>query len=278
MKKLWSYFLGAILLFFIIIPLFSSVVISFVANNEITQGLNQFPNWNTFSFENYTMFLDQKIIISITYTVIISLVASILSVETAFVFAFVSSRYGLFGKRLIFATLVCIYSFPSFIHVTSFLDFKYSNNYNISLYYNSAIFIMAFFFFLLPFCFWILNSFFKYVPFSFDRQAAMDNVPTSKLLYGLIRVYLKPALRITKLIVFLICFNDILFSTFLTDRESFRLISHFIFETVYINETMNLYSSLSALGIILSTILLFITAFILRKFYYFLIQENTNNL
>jgi len=260
-------------IFVCLYPFIIIMLISLYPNNEISDGIKNIP-FSKLNFDNYisifkNIVVEDEIFFSLLFTVIISIISSFIIVFLAFFFGFFISRNK--SKYINYPLLlaITIYSIPSIFFATywSFEDFV------------PIRFIITHFNYLFPFVLLLSVNYFKYVPFAFDRQATMDGITTRYFLTHIIFHYFKPVLFFLFLLVFIIIFNDVLFSTFIANTEEYRFIGHYLIEHYYnTDQSYYKYGELSAYGTLIIIILSISTYLVVRNYQKHIINELKNNL
>ena len=265
---------NTLVLLFIAYPIIIGFLTSISLNKEVVNGFQFMPiNSEHFTFQNYTnIFNDVNIIYSFVFTFFLSIISSLIIILSSFITGFFLSRYN-YLNSIIPKLALFIYSIPSVYYAT------YWNNSSDSLIIISLQYIFSHFNYLFPFVLLLTINYFKYVPLSFDMQAAMDGISTRYFIQKIIFPYFRPVLLALFLIVFVIIFNDVLFSTFIARSERYRFIGHYIIENIYNPDQKHYrYGEISAFGIIISTLLILISSFILLNYRNYLNKELKNNI
>lgn len=76
----------------------------------------------------------------------------------------------------------------------------------------------------LPFCIWVLMSFFKEIPLEIEEAAQIDGLSRAQTLVRVILPLSAPALATTGILVFIFCWNEFLIALTLLTRDSARTV------------------------------------------------------
>lgn len=275
-----------LLMIFVLYPIIFGLLISLYPNNELSGGIHSFSIMLV-NIKNYKLIFkndNYPILLSLFYTFLISFSSSIVIITSSFFIGFYISRNKEliinlpYKKKIVIKYFplflaIFIYSIPSIFYATYW---RWNPN---SVIFISLQFILSHFNYLFPFVLLLSVNYFKYIPYTFDRQAAMDGISNKYFITRIIFPYFRPVLLFLSLIVFVIVFNDVLFSTFIANKEEYKFIGHYLVEYFYnTDQSFYQYGTLSAYGVLIMIFLIIISVIIILGYHKYIEKELKNNI
>lgn len=165
--------------------------------------------WNVFSFNNFSNYIRNSIIVSVVTTLISLLIGSFC--------AYALSRLRFRGKGVILGFTLASSMFPQIAIVsTLYLIFK-----SLQLLNTYVPMILSNLTFTLPLSIWILTSFFKSIPVSLEEAALIDGCSRWQVLLRIFLPVAAPGIFTCAILVFIMAWNEFLFAvTFTTTPAS----------------------------------------------------------
>jgi arabinogalactan oligomer / maltooligosaccharide transport system permease protein len=217
----WRHLVGLLAVFFAVFPIL--FIISAALNPLGTlQASTLIPTGA--SFENFSrLFETQPFWRWLFNSVLIAILASVLSIFISACAAYAFSRFRFKGRRGGLLALLLIQMFPQFLAiVTIYLMFATISDYWPAIGFNTpwAIIILG----LggaLGGSTWLMKGFLDTIPKDLDESATVDGATHSQIFFGIILPLIAPILAITGLLAFIGSINEfIIASIFLTDPNN----------------------------------------------------------
>nr|WP_244605451.1 carbohydrate ABC transporter permease [Halorhabdus rudnickae] len=208
-----------LLLTFALFPIFMMVISSFKSRTEIMRvGISVFPE--QFRLENYLLMFEQFPLMRYYMNgLIMAGAATILSLLIGGLAAYSLSRYSFPGKgkfemfalgtQMIPGVLILIPMFLVFILIEQGASIPMKDT------YYGMIFLYTTF--TVPFTIWMLRGYFDTIPEALEEAARIDGCTRVEALFRIIMPLAAPGMAATAMFVFLLAFNEVLFSSVLAN-------------------------------------------------------------
>jgi multiple sugar transport system permease protein len=169
-----------------------------------------------FSFENYrALLVDMNFLFFLKNSLIISVLATLISVPISTLGGFAFARYGIGGNLLKFAVLGT-QMLPGIILVLPI--FVVFNNLRLTdSFFGLTIAYMTF---NIPFLVWMLIGFFEGIPRELEEAAALDGLSPMKAFFKIIVPVATPGILAAAVLSFIFCWNEFLFALILSGGET----------------------------------------------------------
>jgi len=174
---------------------------------------------DTFTLENYrTVFNTPLFTSALRNSVVISLIATVLSVMIATVAAYAIARLEFPGKKLILSLALAIAMFPAVSLVGPLFDIWRS----IGLYDTWIGLIIPYMSFTLPLSIWTLSAFFREIPWEMEQAAQIDGATSWQAFRKVIVPLAAPGVFTAAILAFFFAWNDFVFAISLTSTDAAR--------------------------------------------------------
>lgn len=173
----------------------------------------------SFTLENYrTVFSTPLFTSALRNSVVISLVATLLSVTIATVAAYAIARLEFPGKKLILSLALAIAMFPAVSLVGPLFDIWRS----VGLYDTWLGLIIPYMSFTLPLSIWTLSAFFREIPWEMEQAAQIDGATSWQAFRKVIVPLAAPGVFTAAILAFFFAWNDFVFGISLTSTDAAR--------------------------------------------------------
>lgn len=171
---------------------------------------------------------------SFANTFISSVAAMTISLVVACLSGYSLTRFTFPGSRLVKHLILDIYMIPSILLILPI----YSIITKVGLRDNLAVYTVMVVSTTLPFCVWLMTSYFAGVPTSYEEAAMIDGCHRFKAFYKVVVPQLTPAIIATGIQAFILVWNDLMYAKILLSSEKNRTLpllisSMFAQEQVY---------------------------------------------
>ena len=174
---------------------------------------------DTWTLENYrTVFNTPLFTSALRNSVVVSLIATVLSVMIATVAAYAIARLEFPGKRLILSFALAIAIFPAVSLVGPLFDIWRS----IGLYDTWLGLIIPYMSFTLPLSIWTLSAFFREIPWEMEQAAQVDGATPWQAFRKVIVPLAAPGVFTAAILAFFFAWNDFVFAISLTSTNNAR--------------------------------------------------------
>ncbi|HUR24187.1 MAG TPA: carbohydrate ABC transporter permease [Acidimicrobiales bacterium] len=174
---------------------------------------------DTFTLENYrTVFRTPLFTSALRNSIVISLIATVLSVMIATVAAYAIARLEFPGKKLILSLALAIAMFPAVSLVGPLFDIWRS----IGLYDTWLGLIIPYMSFTLPLSIWTLSAFFREIPWEMEQAAQIDGATSWQAFRKVIVPLAAPGVFTAAILAFFFAWNDFVFGISLTSTDAAR--------------------------------------------------------
>jgi multiple sugar transport system permease protein len=174
---------------------------------------------DTWTLENYRTVFDTPLFTSaLRNSIVISLIATLLSVLIATVAAYAIARLDFPGKKLILSLALAIAMFPAVSLVGPLFDIWRS----VGLYDTWLGLIIPYMSFTLPLSIWTLSAFFRQIPWEMEQAAQVDGATPWQAFRKVIVPLAAPGVFTAAILAFFFAWNDFVFAISLTSTDAAR--------------------------------------------------------
>ncbi len=174
---------------------------------------------DTWTLDNYRTVFDTPLFTSaLRNSIVISLIATVLSVMIATVAAYAIARLEFPGKKLILSLALAIAMFPAVSLVGPLFDIWRS----VGLYDTWLGLIIPYMSFTLPLSIWTLSAFFRQIPWEMEQAAQVDGATPWQAFRKVIVPLAAPGVFTAAILAFFFAWNDFVFAISLTSTNSAR--------------------------------------------------------
>jgi multiple sugar transport system permease protein len=208
--------LGAFLLV-LLFPFYWMAITTFKPNEELLSREGN-PFWVT----NPTLAHIRKLLFDTAYpdwlwnTILVSVVATFLSLATSVLAAYAIERLRFSGSRYVGMSIFLAYLVPPsilFIPLATII-------YKLQLFDTRLALILTYPTFLVPFCTWLLMGYFKSIPFELEECALIDGASRLQILVKIILPLAVPGLISAGIFAFTLSWNEFIYAlTFVSSSE-----------------------------------------------------------
>ena len=172
------------------------------------------------SWENYRLILtgDARglFLPALANSVVVCLVATLVSVVLAMFAAYAIARLDFPGKKLILTTALAVSIFPVISLVTPLYNLWRA----IGLFDTQIGLIIPYLALTLPLSIWVLSAFFKQIPWEMEQAAQVDGATSWQAFRKVIVPLASPGVFTTAIITFFTAWNDFVFAISLTSENA----------------------------------------------------------
>jgi multiple sugar transport system permease protein len=202
-----------------IIPFMWMILASLKTNKEIYGDFTLLPQ--TLYFGHYVSLLGGKFSIWMRNSAEVSLAATTLSITLGALGAYAITRLRFAGRRVVAIGLVCTYLIPqSLLFIPLFQVVS-----NVGLTDTVGALIMIYPTITLPFCTWLLMSYFKSIPVELEEAALIDGCNRLGVLFRIVLPLSTPAIVVVGLFSFTNAWNEFLYALVMTNSVSARTVT-----------------------------------------------------
>ena len=202
-------------LFFIILPIYWLVIMSFKSNEEILGQLSYWPQ--NFSLDNYiTIFSDPSWYMGYVNSMIYVLLNVVITLVTALPAAYAFSRYRFLGDKQLFFWLLTNKMAPPAVFLLPFFQLYSSVN----LFDTHIAVALAHCLFSVPLAVWILEGFMSGVPREIDETAYIDGYSFPHFFIKIFLPMIRSAIGVTAFFSFMFSWVELLMARTLTSVEA----------------------------------------------------------
>jgi multiple sugar transport system permease protein len=220
-------------LLIVLFPLYWLIVSSLKTQSDILAGTPQIIP-SQIIFDNYRQVWESAPLLKyFRNSIIITIPAMILAVILAMISGYAFSRFNFPGKKLFGFSIILTQLFPSILFLLPyFLMFSFMQhqplfrNLNIvfigenATYWNFVLMIFTYTSFILPFCVYLMRSFYDSIPNDIEEAAMVDGCTPFQAFYKVIIPLILPAIATVAILAFLQCWNEVLFASVLTNSTT----------------------------------------------------------
>jgi multiple sugar transport system permease protein len=212
---------GALVVFLLwtVIPFFWMITASLKTNKEIYGDFTLLPH--AVYFGHYVTLLGGKFGMWMRNSAEVSLAATAISITLGALGAYAITRLRFAGRRVIALGLVCTYLIPqSLLFIPLFQVVA-----NVGLTDTVGALIMIYPTITLPFCTWLLMSYFKSIPLELEEAALIDGCNRLGVLIRIVLPLSTPAIVVVGLFSFTNAWNEFLYALVMTNSVSSRTVT-----------------------------------------------------
>jgi multiple sugar transport system permease protein len=174
---------------------------------------------STWTLDNYrTVFKTPLFTSALRNSIVISLIATVLSVMIATVAAYAIARLEFPGKKLILSLALAIAMFPAVSLVGPLFNIWRS----VHLYDTWLGLIIPYMSFTLPLSIWTLSAFFREIPWEMEQAAQIDGATSWQAFRKVIVPLAAPGVFTAAILAFFFAWNDFVFGISLTSTNRAR--------------------------------------------------------
>lgn len=181
---------------------------------------NFFPRPDQMSLDNYRLILtggaSELFVPALINSLVVCLVATLISVILATFCAYAIARLDFPGKKLILVTALAVSFFPVISLVTPLFD-VWSK---IGLFDTQLGLIIPYLSLTLPLAIWTLSAFFQQIPWEMEQAAQVDGATSWQAFRKVIVPLASPGVFTTAIITFFTAWNDFVFAISLTSDKA----------------------------------------------------------
>ncbi|WP_390622722.1 carbohydrate ABC transporter permease [Mobilicoccus massiliensis] len=181
---------------------------------------NFFPKSGEWSLDNYRLILtggaSELFLPALANSLVICLVATLISVILATFCAYAIARLDFPGKRMILVTALAVSFFPVISLVTPLFN-VWSK---IGLFDTQIGLIIPYLSLTLPLAIWTLSAFFQQIPWEMEQAAQVDGATSWQAFRKVIVPLASPGVFTTAIITFFTAWNDFVFAISLTSDKA----------------------------------------------------------
>lgn len=208
------YGLIGLIVFYAVFPFYWAVISSLKSGSAIF-SVEPFPAHP--SLQNYTtLFVEQRFARNILNSLIVSSVATILSLFLAMTSAYALSRVRFRGRSVMLFAILSVSMFPQIAVLSGMFELIRL----LGLYNSLTGLILSYLILTLPFTAWVLTAFMRELPRELEEAAIIDGTSPWRILTRVFLPVMGPALAATGLLAFIVAWNEFLFAlTFTLSNE-----------------------------------------------------------
>jgi trehalose/maltose transport system permease protein len=212
--RIGFYGLLALIIFYAVFPFYWAVISSLKTGSAIFQ-VELIPS--TASLENYrALFVEQSFARNIVNSLVVSSVATLVSLALAALAAYALGRIKFRGRAAVLFAVLSISMFPQIAVLSGLFELIRS----FGLYNSLTGLIFSYLILTLPFASWVLTTFMRELPRELEEMAAIDGASAFRTLTEIFIPLMAPALAAAGLLAFILAWNEFLFAlTFTLSNE-----------------------------------------------------------
>ncbi|MDY6065714.1 MAG: carbohydrate ABC transporter permease [Finegoldia sp.] len=215
-KSLIKTILLAIILFFMVSPIFILINSSLKTYNEI---LKWPPSWfNSFHFENYkeVIFGDNSIVRPFINSLQISIITTFICIFIGSISAYAVTRFNFIGKKVFLFVILLTQMFSQVILVNPmYMIFSKLNLLDTKLSLIISVSAIC-----MPMTIWLLYSYFSNIPIDYEEASWMDGSSRLQGIKNIVLPLAGPGLITSGLFAFIASWGDLIFSqTFIMSSD-----------------------------------------------------------
>ena len=202
-----------------VVPFIWMILASLKTNKEIYQDFTILPK--TVYFGHYVSLLGGKFGIWMRNSAEVSIAATALSITLGSIGAYAITRLRFAGRRVIALGLVCTYLIPQALLFIPLFQVVAG----LGLSDTVGALILVYPTITLPFCTWLLMSYFKSIPTELEDAALIDGCNRLGVLLRIVLPLSTPALVVVCLFSFTQAWNEFLYALVITNSVSTRTVT-----------------------------------------------------
>lgn len=208
----WSV-VNLLVIAYAIVPVLWIASLSFKPTGTMHDGRFVPQKW---TLDNYRgIFRTSAFTSALVNSIGIGVIATVIAVAIGMMAAYAVARLEFPGKRLLIGVALLIAMFPPISLVSPLFDIERA----IGLFDTWGGLILPYVAFGLPLALYTLSSFFREIPWELEKAAKMDGATPAQAFWKVIAPLAAPGVVTTAILVFIFCWNDLLFAISLTSTE-----------------------------------------------------------
>ncbi|MBF0663756.1 MULTISPECIES: carbohydrate ABC transporter permease [unclassified Rhodococcus (in: high G+C Gram-positive bacteria)] len=208
----WSA-VNVLVLLYALVPVLWIASLSFKPPGTIQDG-NFIPQ--QWTLDNYRgIFKTNAFTSALINSIGIGLIATFIAVILGTMAAYAVARLDFPGKKVLVGVALLIAMFPQISLVSPLFEIMRS----IGLFDTWAALIIPYITFSLPLAIYTLSAFFREIPWELEKAAKMDGATPAQAFRKVIAPLAAPGIITAAILVFIFCWNDLLFAISLTSTE-----------------------------------------------------------
>jgi multiple sugar transport system permease protein len=215
-KVLWSIAIFVVL-FYALIPVLWIASLSFKSKDQFGDG----KFFSGISWDNYDVIFSGDLFLKpLLNSIIVALVATLISIVLAAMAAYATSRLDFKGKAVILSGALAVAMFPPISIVGSLFDMWRT----VGLYDTLPGLIIPYMTFTLPLAIYTLSAFFREIPWELEQAAQVDGATPFQAFRKIIVPLAAPGVFTAAILVFIFAWNDFIFANTLTSTDAARTV------------------------------------------------------
>src|SRR5438132_3467603 len=214
-----TYLFLLLFLVWTIVPFMWMILASFKTNKEIYNDFTFLPK--TMYFGHYVSLLGGKFGIWLRNSAEVSIAATAISITLGAIGAYAITRLRFAGRRVIALGLVCTYLVPQTLLFIPLFQVVA----NVGLTDTVSALMLIYPTITLPFCTWLLMSYFKSIPIELEDAALIDGCNRLGVLWRIVLPLSTPAIVVVCLFSFTQAWNEFLYALVITNSLASRTVT-----------------------------------------------------
>ena len=212
-----AYFVFTFVIIISVVPFIWIFISSFKTNREILSSAFTLPS--KISLDGYRMALQMaNIPMRFLTSLIVATFATLISVVIYSMAAYVLGRFNFKMKNFIYGLLICSMLIPA----NSMLQPIYTIIKTLGLYDTKGGLILVYSGFGMALTLFLLKGFFQTIPRELDEAALIDGAGFVSVFFRIMLPLSKPAFVSAAILIFITCWNELLYALMLTSTEANR--------------------------------------------------------
>lgn len=208
----WSA-VNLIVLLYALVPVLWIASLSFKPPGTIQDGRFIPQQW---TLDNYRgIFRTDAFTSALINSIGIGLIATVIAVILGTMAAYAIARLDFPGKKILMGVALLIAMFPQISLVSPLFEIMRG----LGLFDTWAALILPYITFSLPLAIYTLSAFFKEIPWELEKAAKMDGATPGQAFRKVVAPLAAPGIITAAILVFIFCWNDLLFAISLTSTE-----------------------------------------------------------
>ncbi|MGN0121742.1 MAG: carbohydrate ABC transporter permease [Rhodococcus sp. (in: high G+C Gram-positive bacteria)] len=208
----WSA-VNLVVLLYALVPVLWIASLSFKPPGTIQDGRFIPQQW---TLDNYRgIFRTDAFTSALINSIGIGLIATVIAVILGTMAAYAIARLDFPGKKILVGVALLIAMFPQISLVSPLFEIMRG----LGLFDTWAALILPYITFSLPLAIYTLSAFFKEIPWELEKAAKMDGATPGQAFRKVVAPLAAPGIITAAILVFIFCWNDLLFAISLTSTE-----------------------------------------------------------
>ncbi len=243
----------------VLFPLWWIIALSFKDPTTISNGSFWPTKWTIGNYR--TIFKTSDFLLALRNSVVVALIATLISVVLASFAAYAVSRLRFRGKKVFVGASLLVAMFPQISLVTPMFNLERSTH----LFDTWWGLIIPYIAFSLPLAIYVLSTFFREIPRDLERAAQVDGATPMQAFVRVIAPLAMPGMVTGAILVFLYCWNDFLFAISLTSTNNSRTVPAALAFFTGNSSFENPIGNIAAAAVIITIPILFFVLFFQRR-------------